>query len=598
MANSISRAQNQRALVFLTAIIAAAGILAALYWAKAVLIPFALAIFLTFMLLPVVNVLERNGLRRLTAVIITTLIAGVAIAGIGWLVASEFASVLGELPSYTGTAQKKIEALRSSGEDGLFQRLDKWGQDLLTAWQGGAAAASGKPTPTPVVMESNEPGFLVWLPSYLPPAVEFVSQTGLVIVLAIFMLIYREDLRNRCIRLIGRGNITTTTKAVDEAGQRISRFLFMQLVVNGCYGLAFGVGLALMGIEHAVLWGFLAGLLRYVPYLGAPVAGFFPLALSLIQFETWWPPLYVVGLYAVLEVLAYNVVEPLVYGRSTGVSPVALLAAAAFWAFLWGPIGLVLSCPLTVCLVVMGKYVPHLEFLAVLLSDESPLEETTAFYQRLSAHDTEEAARIVKVYTQQHPPEELFDGLLLPALSTARRDSHKGLLNVDDEHFIQEANRGLIADWQAAHANPPAVQGNGSAGSMRINLVAVPARDETDVLAMEMMRLLLDPNKWHVEICSAGALPADVEKAVDDHQAALIVIGAVQPGSRRRARYLCKLLRKKRPDLWIGAALWNKNASPNANGNALMDAGADLTASSLLELRDHLRAWRPVLKER
>ncbi len=224
---------------------------------------------------------------------------------------------------------------------------------------------------------------------------EYLGELALAIILVIFMLQKREELRNRLIRLMGRGRIATATKFVDEAGQRISRFLLMQAMVNGTFGLVLAGGLLLIGVKYALLWGFLAAMLRYLPYIGAYLAAVFPISLGLAMFDGWGTVFMVAGLFVVLELIAANFVEPWLYGQSMGVSEIALLVAAAFWAVLWGPIGLVLSSPLTVCLVMLGRYVPQLEFLAVLLGDEPALDPSVSFYQRLLARDQDEAEDLV-----------------------------------------------------------------------------------------------------------------------------------------------------------------------------------------------------------
>jgi hypothetical protein len=273
-------------------------------------------------------------------------------------------------------------------------------------------------------------------------------------VLVIFMLLKREDLRNRLLRLVGHGRLTVTTKAVDDAGQRISRFLLMQALINGTFGLSLAVGLFLIGVEYAFLWGFLAAILRYIPYLGTWIAAILPITLSLAMFEGWLQPLLVMALFLVIELICNNVLEPRLFGRSMGVSEVALLVVAAFWAFLWGPIGLVLSNPLTVCLVVLGKYVPQLEFFDVLLGDEPALDADVSFYQRLLARDQDEATEIVLTHVQTLGPEQVYDALLVKALCHVRRDREQDQLTDFDEEFILRATGEIVEDLSERHARP------------------------------------------------------------------------------------------------------------------------------------------------
>jgi predicted PurR-regulated permease PerM len=594
-------ATYRRDLTVLTATVVAAAVLGCLYWAHAVLIPLCLALILTFILNPLVTALQRQGLGRLLAVIVASLIAASVILAIAWTVATEFGSLIDQLPSFTETLRAKIERLRSAGEGGIVERLSEMISKLSAAWRppnDGNSQRSPEGTPLPVVIEDSGPLLFRWLPTLLPPTVELLSQLGFVTVLVIFMLLDREALRNRFIRLIGKGHMTTTTKAVDEATHRISRFLLMQLAVNACYGFIFAIGLAVIGVQHAALWGFLTALLRYIPYLGAPVAALLPVIMSIMQTDGWWAPLCVLALFGVLEGLTYSFLEPVLYGRTTGVSALALLAAAAFWAFFWGPIGLVLSCPLTVCLAVLGKYVPQLHFLWVLLSDEPALEKSAAFYQRLSAGDEEEATTIVKQYAQEHSDQAVFDGLFLPALVTARIDHQKGGLNDSDMQLILNALRVIASHWAAKPENDSNSAGAESSPlDDKVAVVMVPARDEVDLVAVELARMLLAPAKWEVHVAGDGLLPVDILAALKEHHATLIVIGAVRPGPLSRPRYLCKRLKKQMPELRIIAGVWGRKNIPESVTRGLRDAGADRVETSLLGLSAQLAAWRPVLLE-
>jgi predicted PurR-regulated permease PerM len=338
------------------------------------------------------------------------------------------------------------------GKGALAERIDAMIREVTGEWEAPAEGASSDRVsddlrePTKVVVQPESPPWIARLPVVLSPVLELLTTLALAAVLAVFMLLKREDLRNRFIRLVGVGRITGTTKAVDDACERVSRYLLMQLVINGTYGLAWGLGLWLIGVEYAVLWGFLAVVLRYVPYVGAPIAALLPMALSLVQFPGWWEPLAVVGLLLVLELISNNIMEPWLYGMSMGVSEVAGLVAAAFWGFLWGPIGLVLSSPLTVVLVVLGKYVPQLEFFDVLLGDQPVLKPEVAYYQRLLARDQDEAFDMVLTQLRQIPVEEIYDKLLLPPLSFVKRDRMRDELTEEDETFVCQATREVLED--------------------------------------------------------------------------------------------------------------------------------------------------------
>jgi hypothetical protein len=423
----------------------------------------------------------------------------------------------------------------------------------------------------------------------------------LALVLVVFMLFEREALRNRLIRLVGNGRVTETTKALDDAGGRISRYLLMQLIVNGSYGIAWGLGLYLIGVDYALLWGFLAAVLRYVPYIGAPIAAMFPIALSLAQFPGWWQPIIVVGFLLILELISNNALEPLLYGQSIGVSPVAMLIAAAFWAFLWGPIGLVLSGPLTICLVVLGKHVPQLEFVAVLLSDAPALDTDVSYYQRLLARDQDEAAQLALTQAKTSSPERIYDELLVPALVYTKRDRERDFLTEADEQFVLQATHEVLEDLGERRSAATLAEtkdlppGEVQAHPPRLRILACPARDHADRLALEMLRQLLNPAEWDVEVTAVETLTAELVAHVTEESSALICIGALPPGGLAHTRYLCKRLRARHPDLKIIVGRWGLKDNVDANREQLHEVGADMMATTLLETRKQLNDWLPVL---
>jgi AI-2E family transporter len=269
---------------------------------------------------------------------------------------------------------------------------------------------------------------------------------AIVIVFAVFMLVKREDLRNRLIRLAGQGRLTVVTQALDDASRRLSRYLYLQFLVNALYGGMFGGGLYLIGVPHPLLWGVLAALLRLIPYIGTAVAAGFPALMAMAVFPGWHQALLVVALFVTLEIIVSNALEPWLYGSHTGISSLAILVAAIFWAALWGPIGLILSTPLTVGLILMGRYVPQLNFLEVLLGDEPVLPVEAHFYQRLLALDQDEATTIAESYLKEKPLGNLYDNVVIPALAMAEQDRHLNTLDTGTADFISQSTRELIEE--------------------------------------------------------------------------------------------------------------------------------------------------------
>ena len=611
MANTPAPASWQRAVVVLAGTAVATAVIASLYWAQTVFIPVALAVFLTFVLSPAVTALQRRRLGRLPAVGLVVLAAALVLAGAAWLVTTQVAGLLRDLPTHTENVMKKTRALREMGQGSLGEGLDKMFQEVSGEWnakpteegaapgppasQAGDAGATAPERPAAVVLQPQSPPWLGHFSSILQPVAASLGTLALALVLVVFMLLKREDLRNRLIRLAGHGSLTTTTKAVEEAGQRISRYLLMQVLINGGCGLIFTVALLIIGVPYAPLWGFVLALLRYVPYIGSWLALLLPLGLSVAVAPGWGHPLAVLACFVVLELTAANVVEPRVFGHSIGVSEVALLIAAAFWAFLWGPIGLVLSGPLTVCLVVLGRYVPQLAFLDVLLGDQPALAPEVTYYQRLLARDHDEAEKLVLERAKGAAPEEVFDQLLIPALSFAKRDLERDDLSEADEEFVVQATREIVADLgerqAAATPSPPPPEHP----LARARLLACAAGAGADLLGVEMLTALLDPARWDVELLGLESLTSDVLAAAAENSPAIICIGSLPPGGLAHSRYLCKRLRARFPGVKIVVGRWGLKGDVEQNREQLREAGADLVATTLADTRDQLNTWLPIL---
>jgi predicted PurR-regulated permease PerM len=599
-----SRARNLPLLYVLGCMVL---VTACLYWAKAVLIPVALAILLTFLLNPVVSVVQRTRvLSRTPAVLLVVALVFSLVGGIGWTVTRQLTTLAYELPRYQENLKQKISDFRALGKGGVIERLQTTIEEIAGELRKGTPPPpeiqpTGEPSkelhdepekPVPVVVQG--PSVFWQLPLLLEP----LATGGLVIVLVIFMLIQYADLRGRLVRLAGYGRLTIATKALDEAGQRISRYLLMQSVINGSFGFAVGLGLFLIGVPYALLWGFLAAVLRFIPYVGPVVSAILPSALSLAVFPGWVQPFLVIGLILILELASNMVMEPLLYGQSAGVSEVALLVAVAFWTWLWGPVGLLLATPMTVCLGVLGKYIPQMEFIGVLLSDEVVMESSTNYYQRLVAKDQDEAAAVVDEYVKTHTLEETYDEVLIPALNAAKRDYELGTLTEEDKKFIIQATRGIVEDLGIRQQQPSAsilptadsaTQLSTSTTSTRI--LGCPAHDEADELALLMFQQILNPSRYRFEIISAEMLTAEVLSVVEQEHIGLICISALPPGPLAPTRYLCKRLRARFPECKILVGRWGLSEDWDKPQTLLREAGADEVGMTLAETHRQVMQW-------
>ena len=431
-------------------------VVAVLYWAQAVLVPFALAILLTFVLAPPVTWLQR-WVGRVPAVLVVVTLVFAALGLAGWGLTRQMDHLVEDLPGYRANIRIKIADVRLAGKGSAVEKL----QETLEGIQKDLGTEAPKGTVSrPVVVTSNPAtGFSAF--AWLGPLVGPLSTVALVAAMVIFMLLERRDLRDRVIGLIGHGQLATTTKAIDEAGSRVSRQLLMQSLVSLLFGIAVFVGLYFLRVPYPLVWATLGAALRFIPYVGPVLGAGAPILVSLAALEGWTGPLIVLALFVVLELFTNLVLETVLYAGALGVSQVVLLVSVAFWTWLWGPLGLLMASPLTVCLVVLGKHVPGLAFVGLLMDDTPALAPEYGFYQRLVARDQSEAAELIDSHLKTAPPASVYDALLLPALSYAERDRLEHRLSSEEEMAVIEATRELIADAaetirRQAEAAPPA----------------------------------------------------------------------------------------------------------------------------------------------
>ncbi|TMH70808.1 MAG: AI-2E family transporter, partial [Betaproteobacteria bacterium] len=453
---------------------------AVLYFAKEVLVPLAMAILLSFVLAPAVRRLERWKLGRPLATLIVAFVGFAIIFAVGAFAAAQAVSLAAELPEYRQNIVEKIRALRHPKEESAIGRAAEALKDLEEE------AAPERPLP---VKES--PGsMLEAFSDFMTPVAKPLAMTLAVIVFTVLMLLNRENMRERVIGLLGPARINVTTKAMAEASYRVSRYLSMQLVVNGLFGMLFGTVLYFIGVPNALLWGLLATVLRFIPYAGVWVAAAMPAVLAFAISDSWAPVLWTIAAFLAIELTLYNAVEPYLYGRTAGLSPLAVITAAIFWTWLWGPVGLLLSTPLTTCIAVIGRHVPEFGYLNMLLGVEPALSPDERFYQRLIALDHDEAAELVESHLTAHGIGATFDDVIVPALTLAETDRRKGSLEPARERFVYEHARQIIEELEhtpSANSGPP--------------VCLVAAHDDADHVAALMLAKLLAP----AQACVMGA---------------------------------------------------------------------------------------------
>ena len=570
-----------------------AFVVAALYFTRQVCIPLALALLLSFLLGPLVLWLGRLGVGRVLSVILVVTHAIALVGFLTWLLASQVYDLASKLPQYESNMQTKLQSLSKPG-GGIVSRsarvLRHLSREISNAGKTAEAETSSHPTtqppakPVPVEIYQPNPSAVHVLRNLVSRLINPLLTAGIVIVFVIFMLIKREDLRDRLIRLVGAGQLNVTTQALDDAAHGVSRYLLAQFIVNLCYGIAIGIGLFFVGIPNPLLWGLMATLLRFIPYAGPWLAAITPVALAFAVDPGWGKLFGTLGVFVGVELLTYNFLEPWFYSSRTGLSAIAVLGAAVFWTWLWGPVGLLLATPLTVCLVVLGRYVPRLEFLGVLLGDEPVLPVETRFYQRLLAMNYDEAIDLAEQFVTEKSIRELYEDVVIPALTLAEADRHRGVLSPEQEKFIFETTRELIQELpEREKEGTPDRSASGSA-----SILCLPAADEGDEIAGLMLAQLLAKRGIAAKNIPASALASERLELVQQEQVSVVCISALPPGAAAPARYLCKRIRADFPHVKIIVAVWHANVDLAKLQHRIGPSLADGIVTTLSQAVEHL----------
>jgi predicted PurR-regulated permease PerM len=586
----------------LNALLIGVILVAIMYFGRDVLIPLALSGILSFMLAPLVTALQRLRLLRPLAVMIVVLIAFAAIFALGRVLATQVTGLAEDLPKYQETISKKIEGLRSGGGGGgatleraqiVLRQLDKEIEDSQAKpgqkETAAAPAAPAAPGSRLIPVEVHEPsgGPLQTLIALINPLLGPLATTMLIVIFIIFILIAREDLRDRLIRLVGATDIPHMTAALDDAGHRLSHLFLTQLAINSGFGVVIGLGLWAIGVPSAFIWGVLAGILRFVPFVGPVLGLIFPLILAIAVGNGWSMALWTVGLFAGLEGVTGQVIEPIFEGRSTGLTPVAIIVAATFWAWIWGPVGLVLATPLTVILVVLGRHVEALKFFDILLGDEPALSESEALYQRMLAHDPVEAVEHAKAFMTGRSLSEYCDSVARPALTLARKDAERGALEGDVLAKFHKTVESLFADIAHEHwvlrgetratkeARPgslPIVRADQLTGrwTSATPLVSIGAQAGLDEAAAAVIATLAQTHGVAARIEKPDALTAAQLDQLDLADAALVCLSCLDLKTPARIHYAARRIRMKAPHAKLMLGLWN--ASDDAALETLRDA--------------------------
>ncbi len=528
---------------------ASAGAVAALYFGRELLVPFVLATLVTLLLDPAVRRLQHWGLGRVPAVIGIVGLTAVVLAGVVWILAGQLARLGENFPGYRETFRVKLRSLKAPLEEAFGRGREATEEIQKELSSLGKPSAPDAGAVKVQVVESVPPA-LKPLADVAGSVLDILGIGAIVLLLVSFLLLYYVDVRDRLLRLVGLEQVHLTTQAMEEAATNISHYLVMHSVLNAMHGTLLGCGLLAIGVPNALFWGILAALLRFIPYLGPWISAALPSMLALVVFEGWTRPGLVVLFLVSLELVSNMVLEPWLYGRRTGLSPLAVVVSAIFWAWLWGGVGLVMAVPLTVCLLVLGHHVPGLEFLAVLLGSDPPLQPQVRLYHRLLAGDTDEALDVAKDWRERNPGEDVRDGLLLPALALAEADHRRGNLDDSKTEEIRSSLDELIEEIEV----PPTTGRMSPPAGMR--LLCLPAGDAFDGVSSEIVSRELRGRGVLSETGSSRASAGEKVALVEKSGADVLLISSLPPRTAAGARYLYKRLRRRFPDMTIILGLW------------------------------------------
>ena len=555
-----------------------------------------MAALLTFLLGPLVSLLQR-WLGRVGAVLLVVILILAGAASGGYILTSQMVDLATKLPDYQKNIQAKLRTFKlpTGGRFTKFsQAVEELKKDLPGAKPAGDEPSPAPPTdslyeapvqPPPSVPAAERPESNPFHLArvVLSPLLGPLGTAALVLLLVIFMLLKREDLRSRIIRLIGQGHISATTRAMDDAGSRVARYLLMQLVVNLTYGILVAIGLFFIGVPNAPLWGAFATVLRFIPYIGPWIGAILPIALSLAVSPGWTMPLLTLGLFILLELLSNNILEPWLYGSSTGVTPVALIFAALFWTWLWGPVGLVLATPMTVCLVVMGRHIPRLSFLGVLLSDQEALTPSEDFYYRLLTVGEQDEVELVESYLKANSLIALYDSVIIPVITRMETDHRAALLDEEQKGLVEQSLADIIEDLGARPRSGVGTRNATSTPDRAFRIFCLPARASRDELAATMLSQLLRQAGFEVETAPAAIEADEIVRSVEKARADVVFISVVAPSTVLHARYLCLKLRPKLPETQIIVGLWGTGSGNLESVRRVQDSGANSVVTTLKE---------------
>ena len=579
--------RNSRRWMVWPAVILVVGML---WVAKAVLLPLALGIVLAFTLTPLVRVFDKLRLPRFIGVFLTMALAIGAVGGVGYVVWNQFADLSTQVTNYTASMRQKVADARM-GSGAVLRQLQST-LDKVTEQLDSNTIANDLRRAQPVRIVPPRLTPVERLQGAIEEVFEPLASFVIVMVLVAFMLGQREDLRDRIIRLIGASNVTMTTRLMDEAGHRVSQFLVWQTFINLAFGTLVGIGLYWIGVPYAALWGGMTSLLRFVPFVGTLLSSFLPAALAFAIFPGWAETLQTLAMFLVLDIVTAYLVEPVIFGQRTGVSSFALLVSALFWIWVWGPVGLLLATPLTVCIAVLGRHVRSLRFLAIIFADEPALSPHVRYYQRLLARDEDEAHTIVNAKVAELGATGVMDQMLIPALSMASVHRAQNEITDEDVNFILASTTEVVQQFKLARPARDAI-----APEAPIRIAGIATASPIDQLVLEMLQVALNLTENALQPLTPKLSSEAAVNETVRMQVPLACIVSLSTARGAEVRTYCRQLRADRPEtnLMVLRPMPDE-AGASRSAARMREAGADVVVTTIEEALSAIQEWSPVTR--
>lgn len=565
-----------------------AAVVAIVYFAQAVFLPLAIAMLLTFALSPLTAWVRKLGVPNLAAVLLVVTVTFACVCLFVLVVATQLTTLAANLPEFQANIITKVETLREASSDtSVLRRLS----DLISAINAEVGAGAPDPSAMPNVMSEpmrveviEKQGLIGILQGLVLPLVSPIATTGLVVVVVVFMLLERSELRDRFIKLVGSDDLHRTTQVLQEAGRRVGRYLLIQLTVNVIYAVPIGLGLWLIGVPNALLWGLLTLVLRFVPYIGSILSAAFPLFLAFAVSPGWSAVLWTIALFGIVELITSNIIEPWLYGSRTGVSPLAIIVSAIFWTWLWGPLGLILSTPLTVCLVVLGRHIPQFELFDILFGDEPVLAPHARLYQRLLAGDVLEATNRADEALEEMYIGEYYRDVGIPALLIAQYDKQRGVLTQEQQDRIVFVAEAMVADL--AEVATPATEEDKDTPGAGFNVLCMGGRGALDDVSAQMLAQTMQAEGATATEGKHGDLTLSRFRDIHPQQFDCIVLSFVDPSPTRASLLQIRRIKQAAPHLRVGIAIWEMSDVAQGRADRDMNRAFEVTDQKLAEARD------------